>query len=665
MELKGTNSSATGAAKGIGQGAGKASTPAPQGSQSIAVLLADVDGTVVTKDKVLTERAIGAVKKLREQGVIFTVTSGRPPRGMRMLVEPLGLTMPMAAFNGGAIVLPDLSVLDERTIADYLVPALIETMESHGIDVWLYSATDWYVRDRKAPRVDREASTVQFEPTVVAAFDDKVCTGIVKIVGASLDHARVEACEAAIQREYATQVSAARSQPHYLDVTSPAANKGTVIERLSRYLKVPLAQIATIGDQLNDVLMFERSGLSIAMGNASEEVQRQATCVTTSFADEGFANAVDKYILPRAQAATGPATKATGQLHRMGQSLWLDNITRDLLTSGTLERYVSELSVTGLTSNPTIFEQAIKNSTAYDATIRQKLKEGRSAEALFFEIALEDLTRAADVFRPIYDRTNGVDGWVSLEVSPLLAYDATGTIAAAKELFARANRPNLMIKIPGTREGLPAIEEAIFAGIPINVTLLFSREHYFGAADAFMRGIERRLDAGLKPDIASVASVFVSRWDTAVKDKVPEGMRNQLALAVSRRTYKAYRSLLSSLRWQRIYNAGARPQRLLWASTGVKDPNVPDVMYIRGLAAPFTVNTMPEGTLKALADHGDVPTIMRADGGDCEQVLTRFAAVGVDVHALAEQLQKDGAASFVKSWNSLMAVISSKSAALK
>jgi len=490
-------------------------------------------------------------------------------------------------------------------------------------------------------------------------------SGIVKVVGVSNEHDRVAACEALLQREYGTLVSAVRSQPYYLDVTNPNANKGTVIERLSRYLKVPMEQIATIGDQLNDVLMFNRSGLSIAMGNASEEVQRQAMCITTSFTDEGFANAVDKYIIPRAAPARGPATKATGQLHRLGQSLWLDNITRDLLTSGTLERYVSELSVTGLTSNPTIFEQAIKTSTAYDATIHQKLGPGQSAEEVFFQIALDDLTRAADLFRPVYDRTDGVDGWVSLEVSPLLAYDPAGTIAAAKGLFARAARPNLMIKIPGTREGLPAIEAAIFAGIPINVTLLFSREHYFAAAEAFMRGIERRLDVGLKPDVGSVASVFVSRWDAAVKDTVPDALRNQLGLAISRRTYKAYRSLLSSPRWQRIYNAGARPQRLLWASTGSKDPLASDVMYIRALAAPFTVNTIPEATLKAFADHGDVPTLMRADGGNCEQVLMQFAEAGVDIHALAQRLQTEGAESFVQSWNTLMGVISSKSAALK
>lgn len=634
-----------------------------QTAPSIVALLADVDGTVVTKDKVITESAIQAVRRMRELGLIFTVTSGRPPRGLRMLVEPLGLTMPMAAFNGGVTVLPDLSVLDERTLPDYLLPALVETIQSHGLDVWLYSATDWYVRSRQAPRVDREASTVQFEPTVVSTFD-KVLSGIVKMVGVSEDRARVAACEAALQEEFGTQVTAVRSTANYLDVTHPTANKGTVIERLSRYLKIPLEQIATIGDQLNDVLMFKRSGFSIAMGNASEEVQRQATCVTTSFADEGFANAVDKYILPRAKPATGAAVKATGQLNRLGQSLWLDNITRDLLTSGTLERYVNELSVTGLTSNPTIFENAIKNSTAYDTAIGQKLSQGRSAEELFFELAIDDLTRAADLFRPIYDRTNGVDGWVSLEVSPLLAYDTAGTLAAAKDLFARAGRPNLMIKIPGTREGLPAIEEAIFAGIPVNVTLLFSREHYFATAEAFLRGIERRLDAGLKPDVSSVASIFVSRWDGAVKDKVPETLRNQLGLAISRRTYKAYRSLLSSQRWQRIYNAGARPQRVLWASTGTKDPLASDVLYIKALAAPFTVNTMPEGTLKALADHGDIPTLMRADGGNCEEVLTQFATAGIDIHALARQLQTDAADSFVKSWNELMRVITAKGAAL-
>ena len=356
--------------------------------------------------------------------------------------------------------------------------------------------------------------------------------------------------------------------------------------------------------------------------------------------------------------------KATQMLHDLGQSLWLDNITRDLLTGGTLKRYIDDLSVTGLTSNPTIFDHAIKNSTAYDATIRAKLAEGKSGEELFFELALEDLTRAADLFRPIYDRTDGVDGWVSLEVSPLLAYDTASTLAAAKSLHARAGRPNLLIKIPGTQEGLPAIEEAIYAGVPVNVTLLFSREHYVAAAEAFLRGIERRIAAGLKPGVGSVASLFISRWDAAVAGKVPQALQNRLGIAIAKRTYKAARALLSSPRWQRVYNAGARPQRPLWASTGTKDPAASDVLYVKALAAPFTVNTMPEATLKALADHGEVGALLPADGGDCEEVLAQFGKAGVDVDALAARLQDEGAKSFVKSWNELMAVIASKGAAL-
>ena len=355
---------------------------------------------------------------------------------------------------------------------------------------------------------------------------------------------------------------------------------------------------------------------------------------------------------------------ATGTLHDRGQSLWLDNITRELLESGTLARYINEDAVTGLTSNPTIFDHAIKNSSRYDAAIRQKVKEGKSGEDLFFELALEDLTRAADLFRPIWDRTRGVDGWVSLEVSPVLAHDTATTLAAAKALHARARRPNLFIKIPGTKEGLPAIEEAIFAGVPINVTLLFSREQYLAAADAFMRGIERRVAAGLPPEVGSVASVFISRWDAAVKSRVPETLRNQLGIAMAKRTYKAYRDLLDSPRWQRAFNAGARPQRLLWASTGTKDPGASDILYIRALAAPFTVNTMPEGTLKALADHGALGGMLPADGGDAEEVLSRFASTGVNVDALASQLQDEGAKSFVDSWNELMKVIAAKSSDL-
>jgi transaldolase len=357
--------------------------------------------------------------------------------------------------------------------------------------------------------------------------------------------------------------------------------------------------------------------------------------------------------------------KPTQKLHGLGQSLWLDNITRDLLNSGTLRRYRDELSVTGLTSNPTIFDHAIKNSTDYDEAIRQKLDAGKSGEELFFELALEDLTQAADLFRPIYDSSSGVDGWVSLEVSPLLAHDTETTLSEAKDLHARADRPNLFIKIPGTKEGLPAIEEAIFAGVPVNVTLLFSPVQYVAAAEAYLKGIERRIAAGLSPQIGSVASVFISRWDGAVMGKVPETLNDKLGIAIGKSIYKTYRDLLDSPRWQRAFNSGARPQRLLFASTGTKDPKASDVLYIKELAAGLTINTMPEKTLKAFAEHGEVDQALPLDGGDSATVIAQFAALGFEVESLAATLQSDGAASFVASWNELMTVIESKSAALQ
>jgi transaldolase len=355
----------------------------------------------------------------------------------------------------------------------------------------------------------------------------------------------------------------------------------------------------------------------------------------------------------------------TETLYRSGQSLWLDNITRELLTSGTLARYIRELTVTGLTSNPTIFDHAIRHGTAYDAAIRELLAKGRSGERLFFEIALQDLTQAADLFRPIHERTAGVDGWVSLEVSPLLARDAKTTLAEAKDLSARAARPNLFIKIPGTAEGLPAIEEAIFAGVPINVTLLFSPAQYVAAAEAYMRGIERRIAAGLNPNVGSVASLFVSRWDVAVASQVPAKLVNKLGVAIGRSTYQAYAQLLASARWQRAFNAGARPQRLLFASTGTKDPKASDILYVKALAAPLTVDTMPEKTLNAFGDHGQLETDWSADGAASERQLGEFRQAGIDLDALAKKLQDEGAAAFVESWNDLLGVIASKTAALQ
>jgi transaldolase len=359
------------------------------------------------------------------------------------------------------------------------------------------------------------------------------------------------------------------------------------------------------------------------------------------------------------------AMNPTGKLHDLGQSIWLDNITRDLLTNGTLQRYIDELSVTGLTSNPTIFDHAISNSATYDGPIRSAVRTGRSGEDLFFDLALQDLTEAADLFRPVFERTGGVDGWVSLEVSPLLAHDTASTRAAAKALHERAARRNLFIKIPGTPEGLPAIEEAIFAGVPINVTLLFSREQYVAAAEAYLRGIERRITAGLKPDVGSVASVFISRWDVAVAGKVPAALTNQLGIAIAQRIYKAYNDLLGSPRWRRAANAGARAQRLLWASTGTKDPKASDVLYVKALAAPFTVNTMPEGTLNAFAEHGETGGILAADGGDAEAMLAKFAAAGIDIDALAAKLQDEGAKAFVASWVDLMSRLDAKSSAAR
>lgn len=360
--------------------------------------------------------------------------------------------------------------------------------------------------------------------------------------------------------------------------------------------------------------------------------------------------------------------KATQQLHDLGQSLWLDNITRELLTSGTLARYISELSVTGLTSNPTIFEHAIKNSDFYDDAIRKKALAGKSGEALFFELALEDLTKAADLFCPVHNATGGIDGWVSLEVSPLLADDTAATIKAAVQLHKRAQRPNFFIKIPGTPAGIPAVEEAIFAGVPVNVTLLFSREHYIAAAETYMRGIERRIAAGLDPKIGSVASIFVSRWDVAVKDKAQGEFRNnRLGIAIAMRTYKAYRDLLASKRWQKLVASGARPQRLLWASTGTKDPAASDTLYVEALAAPDTVDTIPEKTLLAFAWHGKVKNVLPFDEGHAETVeavIAEFTREGINDEALAADLQREGTESFAKSWNDLIACIVSKSAAL-
>jgi transaldolase len=352
------------------------------------------------------------------------------------------------------------------------------------------------------------------------------------------------------------------------------------------------------------------------------------------------------------------------KLREIGQSLWLDNITRQMLDDGTLGRYIADFGVTGLTSNPTIFEHAIGAGSAYDEQIGELARQGKTGEALFVALALQDLTRAADLFRPTHRASGGVDGWVSLEVSPLLVDDSESTIRAVTRLHGAGARPNLYIKIPGTAAGVAAIEASIFAGVPINVTLLFSREHYVAAAEAYLRGIERRLAAGRDPKVESVASLFVSRWDVAVKDRVAATQRNRLGIAIARRTYKAYREMLASKRWQKLAAAGARPQRLLWASTGTKDPEASDTLYVEALAAPETIDTMPDKTLQAFAEHGKVEAVMPLDGGDAEQVVAEFRCQGIDDTALAERLQREGAEAFSKSWHGLLAGIDAKTSRL-
>ena len=351
-------------------------------------------------------------------------------------------------------------------------------------------------------------------------------------------------------------------------------------------------------------------------------------------------------------------------LHKLGQSLWLDNISRAILDDGTMKKYVDEFEITGLTSNPSIFDKSISGSDAYDKAISEQAKSAKSPEALFIELALEDLRRAADLFKPVFNRSKTMDGWVSMEVSPLLAADTKGSIAAARQIHDQAATENLLVKIPGTPEGVPAIEESIFNGIPINVTLLFSAEQYLASAHAYLRGIERRIEAGRDPVVRSVASLFVSRWDKASEDELPDELHNKLGIAIAQRTYRGYRELLASPRWTKLANAGAQPQRLLWASTGTKDPKASDTLYVEALAAPDTINTIPEKTLHAFADHGKVGAPMAEDGGDCETMLKKISEAGVDIDALAKHLQEEGAESFVESWNHLLKSVADKAKAL-
>jgi transaldolase len=348
--------------------------------------------------------------------------------------------------------------------------------------------------------------------------------------------------------------------------------------------------------------------------------------------------------------------RPTQQLHDLGQSLWLDNISKTMLDSGQIAGYIATHSVTGLTSNPSIYDNAISTG-AYDTEIARLATGDVTSEELFFSLAIADLQRAADLFGPAHVATDGVDGWVSLEVSPRLAYDTNKTVAAAQALHDRAARDNLFIKIPGTPEGLPAIEASIASGIAVNVTLLFDVDQYLAAADAYLKGVERRIAAGLDPKVGSVASVFISRWDTAVAGSVSQELKNRLGLAVGLETYAAYVKLVGSERCAKIVAAGGQVQRLLWASTKTKDPAASDTLYVSGLASPNTVNTMPDSTLEAFYDHGVVGAALPTEGGDADETLAQFAAAGVDKATLAAKLQDEGATAFDNSWTDLLAKI--------
>lgn len=430
--------------------------------------------------------------------------------------------------------------------------------------------------------------------------------------------------------------------------------------------KLPLVRAALAPDHYTGHQMVEHDHVNVLTLGARVMGEEVAADIVTAFVcarpsmEERHLRRLGEVLEFERQRSMNAATR----LHAAGQSLWLDNITRALLATGTLAHYIADLAVTGLTSNPTIFDRAITGSDDYDAQIRSLQADGTKGEDLFFALALADLTRAAALFRPVWDATGGVDGWVSLEVSPRLAHDTASTVAEAKLLHERAATPNLFIKVPGTPEGIPAIEELIFSGVPVNVTLLFSREHYLAAAEAYLRGLERRRDAGLDLGVGSVASVFISRWDKAAQGHLPADLHDKLGVAIAGRTYAAYRGLLESDRWQALEGTGARPQRLLWASTGTKDPALPDTFYIRALASERTINTMPEGTLVAFADHGEVGDLLPPDGGDAEEVLARIADAGLDVDAVAAQLQKEGADSFVESWDDLLGCLESKTATL-
>ena len=635
----------------------------------IRLVLSDLDGTLINSRRELTTATRQAVRSLREAGIAFALVSGRPPLGLRDVIRELEVETPVAAFNGGMLIRKDLSVLEQRCLSPQIAAKMIGRLDEMGLDPWVYRGSEWLIRDASAPHVSRESATVGFAPRVVSSFELK---DVVKIVGVSDDPALVERAERELGGYHSGSglppaVKAARSQDYYLDITHPDANKGAVVKRLSEILRISPTEIATLGDMPSDLAMFSRSGISFAMGNAGSSVKAKATAVVPSNDSDGFSKAAGMIL----KMSEGSMNRLIALHDRYGQSPWLDSIDREFIESGKLHELVYHHGLRGLTSNPSIFEKAMTQSDAYDAQIESLLGQGDredwEVKALYEELAVTDVQAAADVLRPIYEQGGGAtgsgsDGFVSFEVAPSLARDTRRTVDEARALWKKIDRPNVMIKVPGTAEGVPAVRELIAAGINVNITLLFSRSMYRRVAQAYLEGLEDRVAAGKPIDrIASVASFFVSRIDSLVDKRLGESkdprapdLQGKIAIANAKLAYAFFRELIESDRWKKLAAAGARPQRLLWASTSTKNPAYRDVLYVEELIGSDTVNTLPPSTMQAFEDHGMLRESLVENVDQARQTLERLSELGISLDEVTDRLTEDAIRLFSEPFDSLM-----------
>ncbi len=628
----------------------------------IRLVLSDLDGTLITSRRELTEATRRAVRELRGAGIRFALVSGRPPLGLRTIIRELEVDTPVAAFNGGMLIQSDLSILEQRCLSPQLAAQMVAQLDEMGLDPWIYRGREWWVRDLEAPHVAHERDTVGFGPRVARSLNesgDDVLADVVKIVGVSDDLALVERAERELRERMGRAITAARSQNYYLDITHPAANKGTVVDRLAAILQISPAEIATLGDMPSDLAMFARSGISFAVENASPSVQAKATYVVPSNDQDGFAQAASQILKETEMSEEARMNRLVALHERYGQSPWIDSIDRVLIRSGKLHELVHHHGLRGLTSNPTIFEKAMTQSDAYDLQFESLLAQGDwEVKALYEELAIADIQSAADVLRPVYDRARGQDGFASFEVAPSLARDTRRTIDEARAFWKKLNRPNVMIKVPGTEEGVPAVRALIADGINVNITLLFSRDMYRRVAQAYLEGLEDRLAAGKSIDrIASVASFFVSRIDSLVDKKLGERgkeLQGKVAIANAKLAYVFFREMIESDRWKKLAAAGAQAQRLLWASTSTKNPKYRDVLYIEELIGRDTVNTMPPATMQAFEDHGVLRESLVEDIEGAKQVLENLSKLGISLDEVTDQLTVDAIRLFSEPFDSLM-----------